>query len=409
MRRNDPRIRQTLNQISHNLESANESAQVNLFTFSRNYINPCLSGFRTCLEASCTPCFPAREERLRRSRGRGRGRAELSFDFYNDWDDDDDGAGDGLMGWGNDELDSLLAGSGERDGHADQPRRQRKMSYGSRRAETRIASGKGRGTVLSNDGGPDPAIRTQTSMFGFLERLPWKIGGRRVRYKPSAADLQERPGAGKPRQVDANPLLEGTDESGEEARAKKHGRKRSGTSTSQSTTNSLSSRGDLFPSEDEDDAVPLDDEFAMVLERRVTSTVPDDHGSGKNSSTKRIAGSRTSTKTTSSRETRSTGKKGRGSEASGEQVPNLQDPVEPDVPSLTDLKQEEERVHREEEEGIERKRLAAQRLASQRGLSSTELDITVGLILSPSTKFVTLTKPVVSRTRTKTWTHSVGQ
>lgn len=312
------------------------------------------------------------------------------------------------MGWGNDELDSLLAGSGERDGHVDQPRRQRTMSYGARR-ETRIASGKGRGTVLSNDGGPDPTIRTQTSLFGFLERLPWKIGGRRVRYKPSAADLQERPGAGKPRQVDANPLLEGPDESGEEARAKKHGRKRSGTSTSQSTTNSWSSRGDLFPSEDEDDAVPLDDEFAMVLERRTTSTVPNDHGSGKNSSTKRTLGSRTSTKTTSSRETRSTGKKGRESEASGEPAPDLQDQVEPAVLSLTDLKQEEERVHREEEEGIERKRQAAQRLASQRGLSSTELDITVTLIPIPSTKFATLTKPAVSRTRTKTWTHGLGR
>lgn len=390
MRRNDPRIRQTLNQISQNLESANESAQVNLFTFSHNYVNPCLSGVRTCLNASCAPCFPAREERLRRSRGRGRGRAELSFDFYDDWDEND-GAGDALLGWENDELDRLLAGSGERDGHADQPRRQRTMSYGSRRGETRIPSGKGRSTVLASDGGPDPTIIPRTSMFGFLERLPWKIGGRGVRYKPSASDLQERPGAGRRRQVEADPLIEETDGSGEEARAKKHRRNRSGTSTSQSTTNSLSSRGDLFPSEDEDDAVPLDDEFAMVLERRMTGPASDDHGSGKNSSAKRVGGSKTSTKTSSSRETRSTGRKGRGSEASTEQAPNLQDLVEPDVPSLTDLKQEEERVHREEEEGIERKRQAAQRLALQRGLSNREEDITVFSIPSPSTKFVTLT------------------
>lgn len=290
------------------------------------------------------------------------------------------------MGWGNDELDRLLAGSGERDVHVDQPRRQRTMSYGSRRGETRIASGKGRSTVLSNEGGPDPTIISRTSMFGFLERLPWKIGGRRVRYKPSAADLQERPGAGRRRQVEADPLIEETDESGEEAGAKKHRRKRSGTSTSLSTTNSLSSRGDLFPSEDEDDAVPLDDEFAMVLERRMTSNVSSDHSSGKQSAGKRVVGSRTSTKTTSSRETRSTGTKGRGSEASAEQAPNVQDLVEPDVPSLTDLKQEEERVNREEEEGIEKKRQAAQRLASQRGLSSTEENITVNPVPS-STKF----------------------
>ena len=295
----------------------------------------------------------------------------MSFDFYDDWDDDD-GAGDGLLGWGNDELDRLLAGSGERDGHVDQPRRQRTMSYGSRRVEGRIASGKGRSTVLTNDAGMDPTIIPRTSIFGFLERLPWKIGGRVVRYKPSAADLQERHGPRRRRQVEADPLIEETDESGEEAGAKKHGRKRSGTSVSLSTTNSLSSRGDLFPSEDEDDAIPLDDEFAMVLERRMTGTASDDHGSGKNSSGTRGLGSRTSTKTTSSRETRSTGKKGRGSEASAEQAPNFPDLVETDVPSFTDLKVEEERVHREEEEGVERKRQAAQRLASQRGLSSTE-------------------------------------
>ncbi|MCJ1366307.1 hypothetical protein MMC16_005435 [Acarospora aff. strigata] len=371
MRRNDPRIRQTLNQISQNLESANESAQANLFTFSQNYINPCFSGVRTCLEASCVPCFPQREERLRRNRGRARGREELSFDFYDDWNNDD-GAGDGLMGWGNDELDRLLAGSGERDGHGDQPRRQRTMSYGSRRGDGRTPGGKGRSPRLPSDGGLDPTIIPRTSMFGFLERLPWKIGGRGVRYKPSAADLQERPGAGRRRQVEAEPLIEETDESGEEARLKKHRRKRSATSTSRSTTNSLSSRGDLFPSEDEDDAVPLDDEFAMVLERRTTGTTSDDHCSSKKSSVKRLAGSRTSTKTTSSKETRSTENKAHESGAPDEQAPNSQDLAASTVPSEMDLKQEEERVHREEEADVERKRQAAQRLALQRGLSSTD-------------------------------------
>ncbi|KAI9877497.1 MAG: hypothetical protein M1830_003758 [Pleopsidium flavum] len=374
MRRNDPRIRQTLNQISHNLESANESAQANIFTFSQNFVNPCLSGVSTCLEASCAPCYPAREERLRRNRGRPRGRAELSFDFYDDWDNDN-GAGDGLLGWGNDELDRLLAGSGERDGHADQPRRQRTMSYGSRRGDGRLPSGRVRSGILPNDGGPDPTIIPRTSILGFLERLPWKIGGRGVRYRPSAADLQERPGIGRRRQGEGDPLIEETDESGEEARAKKHRRKRSATSTSRSTTNSLSSRGDLFPSEDEDDAVPLDDEFAMVLERRVTGPASDDHGSGKTSSGQRLAPSRTSTKTASSRDTRSTGKKGRGESVSAEEAPNLSKPDEVSPPSMVDLKKEEERVLRQEEEEIEWKRQAAQRLALQRGLSGTEEEI----------------------------------
>lgn len=272
------------------------------------------------------------------------------------------------MGWGNDELDRLLAGSGERDGHAEQPRRQRTMSYGSRKVDGRLASGKVRSGVLPNDGGPDPTIIPRTSIFGFLERLPWKIGGRVVRYKPSAADLQERPRAGRRRQGEVEPLIEETDESGDEARATKHRRKRSETTTSRSTSNSLSSRGDLFPSEDEDDAVPLDDEFAMVLERRTTGTTLDDRGSGKASSGKRMPRSRTSTKTASS------GKKGRGNSVSVDDNPNPPDTDEINPPSMTDLKKEEERLHREEEEDVERKRQAAQRLAMQRGLGSTGED-----------------------------------
>ncbi len=297
----------------------------------------------------------------------------MNFDFYDDWDDED-GAGDGLMGWGNDELDRLLAGSGERDGHAEQPRRQRAMSYGSRRSDGRYPSGKARSGVLPNDGGPDPTLIPQTSMFGFLERLPWKIAGKGVRYKPSAADLQERPGMGRARQVEAEPLIEEADESGEEARLRKHRRKRSATSVSQSTNHSLSSRGDLFPSEDEDDAVPLDDEFAMVLERRNTGTTLDDHGSGKKSSGKRVAVSKASTKTTSSQDTRSTGKREQDSRASADQAADLPRTTTPTVPSMVDLKREEERVHREEEEEIEKNREAAQRLASERGLSSAEIE-----------------------------------
>jgi hypothetical protein len=128
-RRNDPRFTRTLQNVVHNIESANESAQANLFTFAHDYINPCVSSIGNCFQSCFAPCFPSREDRLRRNRGRSRGRAELSFDFYDDWEDDEN---DGLLGWGNDELDRLLAGSRSYGG-ATQPSHQRTMSYGTRR------------------------------------------------------------------------------------------------------------------------------------------------------------------------------------------------------------------------------------------------------------------------------------
>lgn len=91
--RTDPRIRQTWNTISQNLESANESAQVNLFTFSRKVLDPCFSSIGGCFQSVTAPCCLSREERLRRhrsggsggGRSRGRGGAEYGFDFYDDW------------------------------------------------------------------------------------------------------------------------------------------------------------------------------------------------------------------------------------------------------------------------------------------------------------------------------------
>lgn len=270
-----------------------------------------------------------------------------------------------MGGWGNDELDRLLAGSGAHEGQGDQPGRHRAMSYGSR----------GRRRALSKDGTADPTVVPSSSMFGFLERLPWKIGGRGVRYRPSAADLQERPGKGRRKMLGEGEAL--VEESGEEGEVGggRRGRKRSGTATSGSTTNSLSSRGDLFPSEDEDDAVPLDDEFAMVLERRTTGTTLDDHSSGKKKQGRRPTGSRASTKTASSRDTKSTGKR-KGSMSSGK-VADVAEATEVQAPSLTDLKVEEERLRLEEEAEVERKREAAQRLALERGLSGHEDDVKV--------------------------------
>lgn len=264
----NPELRQTLQSISRNLESANEAAQENIYTFTQLYIDPCLSGLRGCLHDFTAPCFPRRQDQLRRKRGRSRGRAELNFDFYDDWDEDEDSANN-LMGWGNDELDSLLAGSSRQDRRGGQPRKQPAMSYGSR--------GRTKRSPAHNDSEEDPTIIPSSSYLGFLERLPFKVGGT-LRYKPSAADLQEHPGRLKGKDSEQEPLLEANEES-EGDIILSQGRQRSGTVASRSTTNSLSSRGDLIPSDEEADAVPLDDEFAVVLERRSTGTTSEDHSS----------------------------------------------------------------------------------------------------------------------------------
>ena len=350
MRRSDPRIRQTLNQLSSNLESANLTTQASLFSFSQNYISPCLSSFNICLEASCQPCFAALSHSdNRRSYARQRHqhprprREDLAFDFYDDWEQDE-------AEWGNDELDRLLSDDGVSRGQ--QPGKHGGMNYGSR----------GLGPRRLKGGDDDLNVVPKSSMFGFLESLPWKIGGRGVRYKPSVADLQENVGR---RGVEAEPLISDQEEGGRSS----HKRNRSDTVGSKSTTNSLSSRGDLFPSEDEDDAVPLDDEFAMVLERRNTGATSDDHSSRKKGQ-KRPSASRTSTKTRSSKEARSGGRATSASSANRAPIVDAKE----EVPSLSDLKQEEERVRREEETRVEEQRQAAQRLALERGLSSPQQD-----------------------------------
>ncbi|MCJ1282034.1 hypothetical protein MMC26_001357 [Xylographa opegraphella] len=363
MNRRDPRIRQTLNNISSTLESANLTTQASLFSFSEAYINPCLSSITTCLEASCYPCFGAqrdverRRNRSRMGRSTQRGRPELVFDFYNDeWDDLDDGEGAGLLGgWGNDELDRLLAGSGG-GGREDQPGRKRAMSYGSRGLKRKGVTLPGKGDEM------DPTVIPNSSMFGFLERLPWKIGGRGVKYKPSAADLQEHPG--RKNRAESEALLE---ESEGEGTAQKQQRKRRGTTTSRSTNNSLSSRGDLFPSEDEDDAVPLDDEFAMVLERRTTTTGSDE-ASSRNTKGKRPSASGISSKTASSRDTKNISDNPQHASIPGEQADEPAPTPETELPTLEDLRLEEERVRQQEDAEVERKREAAHKLALDRGL-----------------------------------------
>ena len=123
---NQAELRQTFNVITRNFESANETAQVGIYSFTETYIDPCLSGFKACLYDFTSPCFPNRDDNLRRRSGRSRGRGDFDFDFYDDWEADEANGSTG-MGWANDELDSLLAGRG-----SGQPQRQRAMSYGAR-------------------------------------------------------------------------------------------------------------------------------------------------------------------------------------------------------------------------------------------------------------------------------------
>ncbi|PBP20872.1 hypothetical protein BUE80_DR008332 [Diplocarpon rosae] len=377
----DPRYRQTWNQLSQNAESATESAAAGIWTFQHKYINPCIASIASSVEHCTGPCFPDREERARRirERSRTRGRAELSFDFYDDWDDEDDGRSGGLLGgWGNDELDRLLTGSGLHSGPSsgvDQaPRRKRGMSYGTR--------GVGRKSLE-----PDPTVIPSTSALGFLGRLPFKLGGT-LRYKPSAADLQDHPGASRTEyhNEEGLPLIPEDNSDDEGLKRRGHHRNRSSTASSAETTNSMRSRGDLFPSDGEDDAVPLSDEFAMVLERRMTNT--DDKSSGKTRSSKdkRPSGSRTVSRTMS-RTTQSSQSRPslhRASSASLPRTPEVQSPGMVGTPSLSDLQQEEERVWHEEELDVERKRQAAVKLAVERGLHSQQMEALPEAKLEPS-------------------------
>ncbi|TVY38614.1 hypothetical protein LOCC1_G007370 [Lachnellula occidentalis] len=373
----DPRFRQTWNQFSQNAEHATESAAAGIWTFQHRYINPCLSSVSSSFTHCTGHCFPDRS-----ARGRTRGRAELSFDFYDDWDQENNGGErQGLLGgWGNDELDRLLAGTGP----GDQPRRKRGMSYG-----TGGAGGNGRPRRRkSQDLREDPTIIPSTSALGFLGRLPFKFGGT-LRYKPSAADLQEHPGARSEEfrgteedgeEEEGEPLIADEEDEGNEEREhegkgrsmKGPQRPRSSTTSSGATSDSFRSRGDLFPSDGEDDAVPLSDEFAMALERRTTISNMDDRSSGKTRSSKgkRPAGSRTTSRTYSRTAASSQSRPSIDGQraSSGPQTPGLSSSDVVKISSLTDLQQEEERLRLEEDSEVRRKREAAAKLAAERGL-----------------------------------------
>ena len=378
-------MRQRWNQISQNAETVTENAAAGIWSFQQRFINPCFGVVCDAFDSCTGVCIGDREERARRARERDRGarrsRAEYSFDFYDDWEDADDeggggggGSGSGILGsWGGgrgEDWDRLLAGTGGgRSRHAataagdvvDQPRRKRGMSYGTR-GPRRTASGH-----------EDPNVIPRTAPLGFLGRLPFKMGGT-LRYKPSAANLQDHPGAPVVGHEEEHEPLLGTSDEEEEAPRRRSplSRPRSNTGGSGDTSSSYRSRGDLFPSDGEgdEDAVPLDDEFAMALDR------VDDRGSTKTRSSKgkypmdKTGMSRTVSRTTMDSTHSRESAKGANGRAVSSPFPASEDPM---TPSLEDLQQEEERAEREEMEEIERRRRAASQLALRRGLSKDEL------------------------------------
>jgi len=389
----DPRLRQRWNQISHNAETVTENAAVGFWNLQHHYINPCLSAVSGAVESCTAVCLGDPEERARRRRERDR-TAEYSFDFYDDWYADDESGGI-LGGWSNEDWDRLLAGTGtgssRRHGPgeiAEQPKRKRGMSYGTRGVRRKPAAEQ------------DPTIIPSTQPIGFLGKLPWKIGGT-LRYKPSAADLQEHPGRHEHMGMgETEPLLDHDDDTDDDffssvaagRRQPGHRRKRSGTTGSGDTSDSYRSRGDLFPSDEEgeEDAVPLDDEeFNIALDK-----VVDDRGSNKTRSSsgkgKRPAAggadgramSRTVSRTTiGSTQTRDS-LRGRRSSQSMRHPPSGVAPevvvttASPTVmtaaPSVEDLVQEEREAKRIEDEEVQRKRRAAAALAAERGLAGEE-------------------------------------
>ena len=383
----DPRLRQRWNQISHTTETVTENAAAGIWSFGHTYITPCLGSVGSALESCTAVCLGDREERARRARERqrARGRAEYSFDFYDDWDEDlygeahggsgsgsggggGGGGGGGIWGgWRSEDWDHLLAGTGRRRNTSgevtDQPMgRKRGMSYGTR------------GVRKTATGEEDPTIIPSTAPIGFLARLPFQFGGT-LRYKPSAANLQEHPGATRiGRRGEHEPLLAGVEEFSPEEEVRTPNRKRSGTSGSGDTSDSYRSRGDLFPSDGEgdEDAVPLGDDLGVVLDHM------DDRSSSrtKSSKGKRVAEGgglpRSVSRTTIDSTLSSRGAAARGQHpASNPQSPGRI----ASTPSLEDLQQEEERLEREEDEAVEKKRQAAANLALRRGLSRENLQI----------------------------------
>jgi hypothetical protein len=350
----DPRLRQRWNQITHDAETVTENAAAGIFSFQHNYINPCFASIADALQQCTAVCLGDPEDRRRRRRERQRAResAEFSFDFYDDWDEEEQSGGGLLGSWGGEDWDRILAGTGSARKHGgetnEQPRRKRGMSYGTRGTRRKVSQN-------------DPTIIPSTQPIGFLTKLPWKMGGT-LRYKPSAADLQDHPG--KHDDGESAPLLAGEDES-DYGVVLRMPRQRSGTTGSGGTSDSYRSRGDLFPSdgEGEEDAVPLDDDVTYDMVRQ------DDRSSGKTRSSKgkRPEGGFAASRTVSRSTLGSTG----SNDSPEHERTGPSTPLVTNIPSMEDLHAEEARLQKQEDEELARKKAAAAHLASERGLSIT--------------------------------------
>lgn len=294
-----------------------------------------------------------------------RGRLEHSFDFYDDWEEDEN---DALLALDDDEFERVV-GTEEREEieqdlenprtgppsrQPQQPGRRRILDYGS-------AARSRRRSVVSPS---DPTVIPNQSYFGFLSKLPFSIGRRTLRYQPSVANLEDQPAQGKRRLGGG---IEGflEEEEGTESSHPPwtHGRKRSVTGSSAHTTDTLSSRSDLFPSDEEADAIPIDDEFEHVLARQ-RSGDDEDKSSGKTNRRKSTRKGQKSPK--------SAGSGSKTSKSSSSGTPTSEGPEMQSLPTMDDLLQEERKARSEEEQEIERKREAAEKLAKQRGLSTTD-------------------------------------
>ncbi|KAL1895200.1 hypothetical protein Sste5346_005345 [Sporothrix stenoceras] len=203
-------------------------------------------------------------------------------------------------------------------------------------------------------------------------------------------------------------------------------RKRSGTTSSGDTSNSFRSRGDLFPSDEEDDedAVPLDDEFAVALNHvddrssgrtrfssssslAATGAIEQQQRKGKKradtgASTTSVTGGAAGPASIKGVLTRSVSRTTIDSVAVGSSprsppssITNrlssmslplgeaFDEPVDereetggaveqPTELTAEQIREEDERAAREEDEAIEKRREAAARLAKERGLTEAE-------------------------------------
>jgi len=251
--RHDPRIRQNLDRISTSLESAADNARTGCFTFTKSYLEPCFSA----IIDGCATCVPQARNHSHHHHHRHRApqRSEFPFAFYDydDYDSDsDERASRGFLAWGTDELDRLLAGSGSQSPTT----RNERMFYGAVN-DPPGPSGLRRKGIHPGGVGPDPTVIPGTSMFGFLSTFGFR--GKGMRYKPSAANLQEHPQRS----------------TADMTHTRGNGRQRSGTESSlASQGDSLRSRMDLWPSEDEDDAVVIgDDAFPRSSDGESTHAV----------------------------------------------------------------------------------------------------------------------------------------